>query len=53
MTPEIAQAINDGATANQIEDLAIQQGMQTLPHSGLEKLAQGITSQAELQRMLF
>jgi type II secretory ATPase GspE/PulE/Tfp pilus assembly ATPase PilB-like protein len=53
VTPEIAQAINDGATANQIEDLAIQQGMQTLPHSGLEKLAQGITSQAELQRMLF
>lgn len=53
VTPEIAQAINDGATAHQIEDLAIQQGMQTLPHSGLEKLAQGITSQAELQRVLF
>ncbi len=53
VTPEIAQAINDGATANQIEDLAIQQGMQTLPHSGLEKLAQGLTSKKELQRVLF
>ncbi|AIW19898.1 type IV-A pilus assembly ATPase PilB [Vibrio coralliilyticus] len=52
VTPEIAQAVNEGSTALQIEDLAIQQGMQTLQHAGLEKLAQGITSQAELQRVL-
>lgn len=50
---ELAQAVNDGVSAKQIERLACQQGMSTLKQSGGEKLANGITSYRELQRVLY
>ncbi|WP_367987322.1 type IV-A pilus assembly ATPase PilB [Vibrio sp. NTOU-M3] len=50
---KLAQAIIQGANIQQIEGLAQSQGMQTLKESGIEKLKQGITSYAELQRVLY
>ncbi|MGD8170860.1 type IV-A pilus assembly ATPase PilB [Vibrio sp. TRT 21S02] len=50
---KLAQAIIQGADIQQIEGLAQSQGMQTLKESGIEKLKQGITSYAELQRVLY
>ncbi|EAR55618.1 putative type IV pilin assembly protein PilB [Photobacterium sp. SKA34] len=49
---EIAEALMTNATALQLEDIAAQQGMQRLKESGIEKLTDGITSLAELQRVL-
>lgn len=49
----LAQAVNEGATVEQLETLAKQQGMQTLKESGIEKLLAGITSYQELQRVLY
>ncbi|WP_277206624.1 type IV-A pilus assembly ATPase PilB [Vibrio misgurnus] len=51
--PELAEAIMQRATIQQIEQLASANGMQTLQQSGLEKLRQGITSFTELQRVLY
>lgn len=50
---ELAEAIMRRATIHQIESLAKTNGMQTLQESGLEKLREGITSFAELQRVLY
>ncbi|USD32132.1 MULTISPECIES: type IV-A pilus assembly ATPase PilB [Vibrio] len=52
VTPEISEAIAARAPTHHIESLAIEQGMQTLRQSGIEKLTQGVTSQTELQRVL-
>ena len=49
---EIAEALMTNGTALQLEDIAAQQGMQRLKESGIEKLTDGITSLAELQRVL-
>ncbi|PQJ67912.1 type IV-A pilus assembly ATPase PilB [Photobacterium angustum] len=49
---EIAEALMTNATALQLEDIAAQQGMKRLKESGIEKLTDGITSLAELQRVL-
>lgn len=40
------------ATTLQLEEIACQQGMQTLNQAGIEKLCQGTTSLTELQRVL-
>ncbi|CSB30568.1 Type IV fimbrial assembly%2C ATPase PilB [Vibrio cholerae] len=50
---ELAEAIMQRASIHQIERLAKANGMQTLQESGLEKLREGITSFAELQRVLY
>lgn len=50
---QLAQAVADGASIQQIESAAQQNGMQTLKESGIEKLCQGVTSLQELQRVLF
>ncbi|KQB00200.1 general secretion pathway protein GspE [Vibrio metoecus] len=50
---ELAEAIMQRATIHQIERLAKTNGMQSLQESGLEKLREGITSFAELQRVLY
>ncbi|MGC9458918.1 GspE/PulE family protein, partial [Vibrio genomosp. F10] len=50
---ELADAVIKGASMIEIESLAKSQGMQTLQQSGIEKLKQGITSYAELQRVLY
>ncbi len=49
---ELAEAIANGATAMRIETIAVNHGMSTLQQSGIEKLNQGITSLAELQRVI-
>ena len=49
---EIAEALMTNATTLQLEDIAALQGMQRLKESGIEKLTDGITSLAELQRVL-
>lgn len=51
VTPTIAAAILQGMHAVDIEKLAIEQGMQTLKQSGLHKVAQGLTSLAEVLRV--
>ncbi|ELR66397.1 Type IV fimbrial assembly, ATPase PilB [Photobacterium marinum] len=51
-TRELAEALMAGATTLELEDIACRQGMQTLQQSGIEKLKEGITSLAELQRVL-
>ncbi|AUI86917.1 type IV-A pilus assembly ATPase PilB [Vibrio azureus] len=50
---QLSTALLKGACADELERLAIANGMQTLQQSGLEKLKQGITSLAELQRVLY
>ncbi|MFW7522638.1 type IV-A pilus assembly ATPase PilB [Vibrio ostreicida] len=52
ITPEITHLILEDANIQQLESAAIEQGMQTLEQSGIEKLSQGIISYAELQRVL-
>ncbi|WP_318507227.1 type IV-A pilus assembly ATPase PilB [Photobacterium leiognathi] len=49
---EIAEALMASATALQLEDIAVKQGMQRLKDSGVEKLLEGVTSLSELQRVL-
>ena len=50
---ELATAVLKGASANQIEELAIQQGMLTLKASGVQNLKAGVTSFQELSRVLY
>lgn len=49
---ELAEAIGNGAAAMRLETLAMGSGMLTLQLSGIEKLNEGITSLAELQRVI-
>ncbi|CZF83561.1 Putative type II secretion system protein E [Grimontia celer] len=49
---DLAEAIGNGASASRIETLAMGNGMLTLQLSGIEKLNEGITSLAELQRVI-
>lgn len=52
-TTELASAVIKKASANDIEMIAVKQGMATLRQSGIENLKQGVTSFAELQRVLY
>ncbi len=52
ITPELAEAIGNGASAIRLENIAKSHGMNTLQLSGIEKLNEGITSLAELQRVI-
>ncbi|MCW8330499.1 type IV-A pilus assembly ATPase PilB [Photobacterium sp. SDRW27] len=49
---ELAEALMTGASTLELEDIACKQGMQKLQLSGIEKLCEGVTSLAELQRVL-
>ncbi|NGN98177.1 type IV-A pilus assembly ATPase PilB [Grimontia sp. S25] len=49
---DLAEAIGNGASASRIETLAMGNGMLTLQLSGIEKLNEGVTSLAELQRVI-
>ncbi|PSW18515.1 type IV-A pilus assembly ATPase PilB [Photobacterium sanctipauli] len=51
-TRPLAEALMRGASTIELQDIACQQGMQTLQQSGIEKLCEGITSLSELQRVL-
>ncbi|WP_428771456.1 type IV-A pilus assembly ATPase PilB [Vibrio sp.] len=48
----LAESILSGASSQQIHTTAMQQGMQSLHQAGVEKLQQGLTSLAELQRVI-
>ena len=48
----LIHAINQQATSEQLDSLARQAGSESLYQSGLEKWAQGLTSHAELERVL-
>ncbi|MDE1235090.1 type IV-A pilus assembly ATPase PilB [Vibrio aestuarianus] len=52
-TPQLTEAIMQKASILQIEQLAKDNGMQTLQESGIEKLKLGVTSVKELQRVLY
>ncbi|KLV06232.1 general secretion pathway protein GspE [Photobacterium aquae] len=49
---ELAEALMRGASTIELERIAVEQGMQTLKHSGIEKLCEGTTSLQELQRVI-
>lgn len=51
MTDELAELILHRATAEDVERLAIEQGLSTLRHDGLTKVADGLTSLEELLRV--
>ncbi|MDA9557854.1 type IV-A pilus assembly ATPase PilB [Vibrio sp.] len=50
---KLAEAVMKKASVAQIETIAQANGMQTLRESGIEKLKEGTTSYAELQRVLY
>jgi len=52
MTEEIRKLTVEGATAEEIKTLAIEQGMLTLRHDGLEKVRMGMTSIEEIMRVI-
>lgn len=53
VTEEIRQLILKKATANEIKELAVKQGMKTLLDSGIEKVKQGVTSLEEVLSIVF
>ncbi len=50
---ELANAVIHKASATEIEQIAVNQGMATLRQSGINNLKAGITSFSELQRVLY
>jgi len=52
ITSDIVTAIREGASEAEIEKLAKQNGFQTLEEAGLELVRAGVTSLAELERVL-
>jgi type IV pilus assembly protein PilB len=53
LSPELRDMVLSGASAIEIKRGAIQQGMQTLRVSGLQKLQEGITTVEEVLRVTF
>jgi type IV pilus assembly protein PilB len=52
MTPEIAGVIMENGTSLDILEVATTQGFQSLRQSGLSKVAEGITSLEEMNRVI-
>jgi len=50
VTEEIRELILMGASSSEVKNQAISQGMKTLRQSGLTKVAEGVTSVAEILR---
>ena len=51
ITPEISQAISEGASSDLLEKMARSKGMMTLRESGLDKVILGLTSLEEVIRV--
>jgi type IV pilus assembly protein PilB len=51
VTPEIRRLIFENASQDEIRDMAIEQGMETLRKHGISKATRGITSLAEVLRV--
>lgn len=52
MSEEISRLCVEGATAEKVKQLAIEQGMMTLRQDGLEKVREGLTSIEEVMRVI-
>lgn len=52
LTPEFRKLVTAGASADEMEKLAVAQGMATLREDALRKVGQGITSVSEVARVL-
>ncbi len=52
MSEELSRACVEGATAEKIKQIAIEQGMITLRQDGLEKVREGLTSIEEVMRVI-
>jgi excisionase family DNA binding protein len=52
VTPEIAAAFRNGASDEELRTIAVEQGMTTMAADGVRKAAMGITSLAEVMRIL-
>ena len=50
ITEKIAEAINRRATARELRDLALEEGMVTLQKAAMQKISEGITSVDEVVR---
>ena len=50
VSDELRAAINRNVSSNELQKIAIRDGMTTLKEDGLEKVASGITTEAELNR---
>ena len=53
MTPKIKQLIAKRASANEIQEQAVKEGMNTLKMSAISYVKEGITSIAEVKRITF
>jgi type II secretory ATPase GspE/PulE/Tfp pilus assembly ATPase PilB-like protein len=51
MTKEMEELITHQPTTSAVEDLAIKQGMITMPQDGILKVAEGITTMEEVERV--
>ena len=51
MNDRLAEAIMNGANSIELNRIAVEQGMQTLRRSALEKASLGLTSVAEVKRV--
>jgi type IV pilus assembly protein PilB len=51
VSDEIRELTIDRASADQIRNVAVQQGMRLLPDDGLEKVRLGVTSIQEVSRV--
>ncbi len=52
MSPEIAKAVHGGATADEVRELAVRQGMTTMVADGIRRAANGETTLQEVSRMI-
>jgi type II secretory ATPase GspE/PulE/Tfp pilus assembly ATPase PilB-like protein len=52
VTEEIRALVNDGASVKKIHRAAVAAGMQTLREDGVRLCLEGVTTAAEIQRIL-
>ena len=50
ITDELKELVLNGASAMELKDLAVQQGMKTLRMSGISKIQEGMTTVEEVVR---
>jgi len=51
MTKEMEELITKGPTTSEIQDLAVSQGMITMPQDGILKVLEGVTTMEEVERV--
>jgi len=52
MTPEVAKALREGASTNEVRTIAVRRGMTTMAADGVRRAAEGVTSVAEVLRAI-